>query len=327
MDPRRIAAGAILCAALLVVVLNSSVSSCVPNDFGKCEKMRERVRVGWLGGGGKSYATLVLADNQNTLKENLLQFANLKRRGGRDADIVSPFAVVSPLAVRHTPAVLPLFKLSEVELNRAEARTLANARDESLMLSYRLQSIANERQRRVKARALELARKLRAATPKKVAVAQPAPVAPQPGSADPYNAPAPPGAWMYIAPHASVWFAADDRGRRLSLLMDADRNLGLVMSVYGPDVQDVWNARPTGVGAPGSGYPYFWTGRSRFKGTWRIRITNPNDFSVPYNLISANIADKGGDLCRDCHGIIEDEWERCEHDGSFCEDLVDDYRN
>lgn len=163
--------------------------------------------------------------------------------------------------------------------------------------------------------------------------AQPAaasvPQPPKPGSADPYNAPMPSGTWFYVEPHTSVWYAISDRGRRLNVWMDADRNSGLVMAVYGADVQDVWSRHPTGQGAPGGGHAYFWTGRSRFKGTWKIRITNPSDVSVPYNLAAANISDKIGDLCRDCHGgsIDDAEFGRCEHSGSFCDDLRDQFGN
>jgi hypothetical protein len=48
---------------------------------------------------------------------------------------------------------------------------------------------------------------------------------------------------------------------------------------------------------------------------------------VSYSLGATSIADKAGDLCRECHGIIEDEWDRCDHEGSFCEDLKNDYQN
>ena len=135
----------------------------------------------------------------------------------------------------------------------------------------------------------------------------------------------PSGAQVHIGPHKTVWYKASDRKRRLNIWMQADRNLGLVMAVYGPDIQDVWHAKPTGIGAPDNGFPYFWTGRAKFKGDWLIRITNPNDFSVPYTLASASVSDKDGDLCRDCHGGIEDDqFDKCEHEGSFCEDLRDE---
>lgn len=168
-----------------------------------------------------------------------------------------------------------------------------------------------------------------AAPPASQPAASHVPAAPKPGSADPYNAPAPSGTWFYIEPHTSVWYSVGDRGRRLNIWMDADRNSGLVMAVYGADIQDVWSRRPTGQGAPGEGHAYFWTGRSRFKGNWKIRITNPTDVSLPYNLSAANISDKNGDLCRDCHGgsIDEEEFGRCEHEGSFCDDLREQFAN
>lgn len=155
--------------------------------------------------------------------------------------------------------------------------------------------------------------------------AVPAPVIP--GSLDPYNAPAPSGTQAYINPRSSVWYSANDRGRRLSIWMNANHQGGLEVAIYAPDQADVWNTRPIGVAAPGQGFDFFWTGRSRMKGTYRIRVTNLNDFSVPYTLGAQAVSDKNGDLCKDCHGNIEDEWDRCEHDGSFCEDLKDQYKN
>ena len=330
MESRRIAAGAVLLTAFLVLLFNSSVSSCIPDDLGRCEKIRERVRVSWLGGGGKGNATLILASNQNTLKNTLLEFTNVKSKAGwGDADSdVALFAQAPRTIVRRTPDVLSLTQLTEVELDRAEAKILASSREESLNQVRRLAHITHERDRRALERLQEIFRKNAAkAVQKPVEVPQHVPAAPQPGSADPFNAPAPSGTWFHLGPHSSVWYNISDRGRRLNVWMDADTNTGLVMAIFGPDIQDVWNARPTGQGAPGEGHAFFWTGRSRFKGIWRIRITNPNDYSVPYSLTAANISDKNGDLCRDCHGIIEDEWDRCEHDGSFCEDLKDQYNN
>lgn len=332
MESRRIAAGAVLLAALVVLLLNSSASSCVPDDFGKCEKFRERARVSWLGGGGKGNATLILAANQNTLKSNLLEFANVNRKSGwGDADsAINQFAPKPPTVLRRTPEFLHLSQLTQVELDRAENKIYMRFPETSLIQVRQLERIANERARRVQERALAQIRftPVRVA-PKPVEVVQPehVPAAPQPGSPDPYNAPAPSGTWVHIPPYTSVWYSIDDRGRRINLWMDADRNSGLIVAVYGPDVADVWNARPTGIAAPADTFAYFWTGRSRFKGMWRVRVTNPNDYSVPYSLTAANISDKNGDLCRDCHGIIEDEWERCEHDGSFCEDLKDQFAN
>ncbi len=337
MESRRIAVGAVLLTALLVFLFNSSVSSCVPDDFGKCEKVRERVRISWLGGGGKNNATLILAQNQNTLKNTLLDFAKSD---------YNTSAITGGVRQRRAPDVIPLRHMTDAELEQTAANLVAKSHDESLNQVRRLGLVAKERERRVLWRSTFLAQLelLKPKAPLKPLVsglvktagkvsAKPAPAplhvpeAPKPGSADPFNAPAPSGAWFHLGPHESVWYNVSDRGRRLNIWMDADPNSGLVLAIYGPDVADVWNGRPTGQAAPGGGRAYFWTGRSRFKGIWRIRITNPNDYSVPYSLTAANIADKNGDLCRDCHGIIEDEWERCEHDGSFCEDLKDEFAN
>src|SRR4029079_10891185 len=123
--------------------------------------------------------------------------------------------------------------------------------------------------------------------------------------------PMPSGQQMFIEPHTTVWYSMSDRSRRLNISMDADPQLGLTLAVFGPDRTDVWSGKPTGQAAKGNGHNYFWTGRARFKGVWRIRLTKPNDFSVPYTLTGENSGDKGGDLCRNCHGNIgDDEFDR-----------------
>lgn len=199
-------------------------------------------------------------------------------------------------------------------------------------ITRRLVMVTQEQTRRFNERlaAQQAARETARRKAAQLAAAKAPPSAPAPalpGSPDPYNAPVPSGAQVYIQPLTSVWYSVEDRGRRLSIWMNANHQSGLELAIYGPDQQDVWSSRPTGKAAPGQGFDFFWTGRSRFKGVWRIRLTNANDFSVPYTLGTQSISDKNGDLCRDCHGVIEDEWERCEHEGSFCEDLKDQYKN
>lgn len=348
MKSRFPAAGAVLLAALLVVLFNSSVSSCVPTDSGKCEFVRKPVRISLLGGGGKANATIILTNNQDTLEQNLREFAQVPSKSAWDyyEFDYNTSAITGGNVVRPANYALHVQELDADQLARTQARIYDLAHVESVNPFRRLPLITQELERRLPlitqmlarpapVRPLALAPKILLplgktiaikSASKPAAVPQPAPVAIVPGSPDPYNAPMPSGQQVYISPQTSVWYNISDRGRRLSLMMDADRNLGLTMAVFGPDVQDVWNDRPTGQGAPGGGFAYFWTGRSRFKGIWKIRITNPNDFSVPYTLIGANISDKNGDLCRDCHGNIEDEWDRCDHDGSFCDDLKDQYR-
>lgn len=363
MESRRIAAGAVLLAAVVLAVFNSSVSSCVPDDFGRCEKVREQVRFGWLGGGGRGNATLVLAENQAALQDNLLDFVygNLKSGYGQN-DIGEPLTDSlqrSANAKSRRADQLSPVALTDVELDRTLKNLYERYPDDSLNRSRRIAVVEAELSRRkwqrvVYARLapgpLALANtqpyfqapaKPIAKAPAKPVAKAPAPAAPQAaagqhvpsapavsGSADPFNAPAPSGQQVYISPRTSVWYGISDRGRRLNISMNADRQLGLVMAVYGPDIADVWSSRPTGQGAPGQGMPYFWTGRAKFKGIWKIRITNPNDFSVPYTLTAANISDKNGDLCRDCHGQIgDDQFEKCEHEGDFCEDLKDQNRN
>ncbi len=332
MKPNHIVAGAILFAVLLAVILNSSVSSCVPDDSGKCEQTRSRVRIGLLGGGGKGNATLILTQNQDELQDNLLEFAGLKPKSGwGDADSdLDTFAVRPQTNLRRTPDILPLSKLTEVELDRAEAKILQNSRDASLNQIRRLARITQERDRRAQARRLELARQLALqAAPKVVRAPQPAP-APAPvvhGSSDPYNAPAPNGTWAFIEPHTTVWYRINDGWRRVNVWMSANHEQGLTLSIYGPDQKDVWSSKPAGKGTPGNGFDFWWTGRSAFKGVWTIRLTNTTDHSMPYNLNAVAFSETAGDMCRNCHGNIgQDQFDKCEHSGSFCNDLKDEYK-
>ncbi len=169
------------------------------------------------------------------------------------------------------------------------------------------------------------------AAPKKPAAAPPpapppAPAPVIPGSPDPYNAPEPTGAWVHIAGKTTVWYRVSDRGRRLNIWMDNNHMPGLTMSIYGPDQPDVWGSKPVGRGTPDQGHDFWWTGRARMKGYWRIRITNTTDDPIAYSLNARSVSEKASDMCRDCHGNIVDEWDRCEHSGSFCEDLQEEFR-
>lgn len=154
-----------------------------------------------------------------------------------------------------------------------------------------------------------------------------APAPPVAGSLDPNQAPAPNADWVWIQPFTAMWYKANDGGRRLSVYINSNGARGLSLEVFAPDQKNPWDARPVGQGTDGKGFDLFWTGRSRQHGDWLVRVTNHNDFAVNYSLGTTLIADRAGDLCGACHGIIEDEWDRCEHSGSFCEDLKEEYRN
>lgn len=153
------------------------------------------------------------------------------------------------------------------------------------------------------------------------------PAAPVTGSPDPNQAPAPTGDWIWIQAKAAVWFKANDGGRRLSVYINSNGQRGLSLDIFAPDQHDVWDTKPVGRGQEGKGFDLFWSGRTRLHGDWLVRVTNNNDFAVNYSLGTTLIADRAGDLCRACHGLIDDEWDRCEHKGTFCQDLQKDYRD
>lgn len=330
MRSRQIVVGACLAAAALIFILSSSVFGCLVDEQDGCRQLASPVRISALGG-GKGNAAVFPQIQMVALKADLLQFVDRTanpswstqglEEAGRTPESRAGIKVV------HLTPVFGLATLTDSALAETRTKLLLQDANPNLIQARQLaaldQAIARREQERL-ARARQLAA---LAAKKKAEAAAHAPAPVIPGSADPYNAPAPSGQPVYIAPMTSVWYGVSDRGRRLTMWMDANKQTGLDMAIYGPDQQDVWSARPVGKAAPDEGHDFFWTGRSRFKGVWRVRITNANDFSVPYTLTATAVSDKNGDLCRDCHGVIEDEWDRCEHEGSFCEDLKDQYAN
>lgn len=336
MESRRIAALAVVLAAALIFVLSSSALGCLPEENGECDFSFRPARIGNLEG-DENAAPPQLQSTMRVMKSDLLAFAdgtpNLSWRARERAQMhlnaISYPAVPAPRGMS-VPSVrtMPDSDLAHIEMEiivRDAPSSLIQAR----RLSAVTQEIAQREQQRAIARTLRLANLAKVApkAPKVVAVA-PAPAAPPAtGSADPYNAPAPAGVEVYIAPRTTVWYTVNDGFRRLTMWIDANGQTGLSMAIYGPDQPDVWSAKPVGRPGPGEGRDFFWTGRSAFKGNWRIKLTNDNDFAVPYTFTAMSVSDKNGDLCRACHGNIEDEWDRCEHEGSFCQDLKDQFRN
>jgi hypothetical protein len=339
MESRRIAVGALLAAAVLIFILFSSVFGCLPDDDGSCLSVRGPVRIGLLEG-ESNVSTARLQVSMRTMKTDLLDFAdgtpNLSWLG-RSRNTLPEFGKPAQRVTRGL-RIPSIRTLPDSDLAHIETVIISREEPANLIQVRRLSAVTQEMARRELAHATALMRQrtaqITARTVPRVSakpaapepVHMPAPV--QPGSPDPYNAPAPSATQVYIPAHATVWYSVSDRGRRLTMWIDANHQSGLAMYIYGPDQQDVWNARPVGKAAPGDGHDFFWTGRSAFKGFWRIRLINTNDFAVPYTFTATAVSDKNGDLCRDCHGgSIEDEWERCEHDGSFCEDLKEEFAN
>lgn len=323
MKSKRIAALAIGLAVIMTLFVSGSVFGCILDEGAVCVIWSPDALTHSGGGAGRSNAMLGPDAELVRLQSDLIAFISAKLRGETPSS-TSELITLSQL--------LPQKSDAELANLLALAKTLDTGN--TPLHTRRIELILQEQTRRQNERlAQKLAQQQAAArlAAQRAAAAQPAPVvvpAPViPGSRDPYNAPAPSGTEVYIHAQSSVWYSADDRGRRLSVWMNANHQSGLEVAIYAPDQTDVWNTRPIGVAAPGQGFDFFWTGRSRMKGTYRIRVTNTNDFSVPYTLGAQAVSDKNGDLCKDCHGNIEDEWDRCEHDGSFCEDLKDQYKN
>ncbi|MBI4673544.1 MAG: hypothetical protein HY741_17970 [Chloroflexi bacterium] len=320
MESRHITTIAILFAAGLTLFLSGSVFGCIVDDNSACVMLRSNPLT--LGiGGGKGNAMMLAETDQDPQQAELIPFITNKLRES---------APQPKSEVLNLMTLLP--RESDAELDEMLKVLMVLDTGTDLVIARRIAMITQEQTRRLNERLLaqQLAQQAARRKAAQLAAARPPAPAPAPvlpGSPDPYNAPTPSGAEVYIQPHTAVWYSVEDRGRRLSIWMNANHQSGLELAIFGPDQQDVWSSRPTGKAAPGQGFDFFWTGRSRFKGTWRLRVTNTNDFSVPYTLGTQTISDKNGDLCRDCHGVIEDEWERCEHDGSFCEDLKDQYKN
>jgi hypothetical protein len=327
MEPRRISIGAMVVALGLTFLVTSAAFGCLMDDQAKCQ-FRERVNLTVVGGGnGKGNASLIRPSHEQALKTTLAEYVYGKTSSTWNQAGDVPATAVSKVTHPIT-AASGIRKMTDAELVRALDEAYAQSMEGAASQARRIAVIKTEQKQRVqaKARAAAAKQKLFVPVPKPSdAVHVPEPAVP--GSADPYNAPAPQGAWVYIGPQSTVWYNVGDRGRRLNLALNDNQQAGMVMAVYGPDQTDVWESKPTGQGTPEMGFDSFWTGRARAHGIWRVRITNLNDFSVQYSLTATNVADKGGDLCRDCHGNIEDEWDRCDHDGSFCNDLIDDYRN
>lgn len=322
MKTKRITALALGLAVMLTLFVSGSVFGCILGEGASCVFPSPDVFHISGGGAGRNNAMLGPDAELVRLQSDLIAFISAKLRGETpsstselialsqqlpqksDAELASLLALAKTLDTGNTPLHTRRIEMILQEQTRRQNERLA-------------QKLAQQQAARLAAQ--------RAAAPPPAPVVVPAPIVP--GSRDPYNAPAPSGTEVYIQPHSTIWYSADDRGRRLSIWMNANHQSGLEVAIFAPDQTDVWNTRPTGVAASGQGFDFFWTGRSRMKGTYRIRITNTNDFSVPYTLGAQAVSDKNGDLCKDCHGNIEDEWDRCEHDGSFCEDLKDQYKN
>jgi hypothetical protein len=344
MESRRIAVGALAAAAVLAFILSSSVFGCLPGEDSACAATRAPVRVTALNGAGGT-TSRQLQVTIRTLKSDLLDFAGSapanrmpapKTEPPADAILGGPAGRVMPVKRPVAVVRLPSLRtLPDSDLAQLKTRLVAGDAPDNLVRARRLNALTVEITRREEILVTARVRRLNAlalarTTTRNAALAAPVhvPAPVPPGSPDPYNAPAPSGTQVYISAHTSVWYSVSDRGRRLTMWLDANHQSGLTMHIYGPDQQDVWNSRPVGRAAPGEGHDFFWTGRSALKGLWRIRLTNTNDFAVPYTFTATAVSDKNGDLCRDCHGgSIEDEWERCEHEGSFCEDLKEEFAN
>ena len=321
MKSRQVAVLAIGLAVALTLFVSGSVFGCMLDDGAGCV-FTVPAQIFSTSGGGRGNAMLGPDADLIRMQNDLVSFITDKLRGETpdstaeilalsqqlpqksDAELANLLTVAKTLDTGNTP-----LQTRRIEMIRQEQEWRANER-----LAQKLAQQA-------------AAARLAAAKAAPPAAPEPAPAPAIPGSIDPYSAPAASGTEVYIQPNSTVWYSADDRGRRLSVWMNANRQTGLEVAIYAPDQTDVWNVRPIGVAASGQGFDFFWTGRSRMKGTYHIRVTNRNDFSVPYTLGTQAVSDKNGDLCKDCHGNIEDEWDRCEHDGSFCEDLKDQYKN
>jgi hypothetical protein len=302
----------------------------LPEDDGSCSPSSAPARIGVLDDNSDTTA-LPLQSTMQVMKSDLVEFVdgtpNLSW-SYREHEM-SRSATIGPKAVRvargmRIPSVVTM---PDSDLEHIESGIINRDAPSNLIQVARLKSVTGEIVRREQERVTARIRRLAAVALAKPVVPAPAPAPALAGSSDPYNAPAPSGQQVYIQPHSSVWYSASDGFRRLTMYIDANHQTGLSMSIYGPDQQDVWHEKPAGKPGPGEGHDFFWTGRSAFKGSWRIKLTNNNDFAVPYTFTAMSVSDRNGDLCRNCHGNIQDEWDRCEHSGSFCDDLKDQYKN
>lgn len=334
MESRRIVAGAVLLATLFVLGLSSVVFSCIPGGTGSCESPVD-LRISWLGGGGKSNATVILADNQDTLEQSLREFAGRTSKSGSDKTDESIAAQTNSNTAIRLLSAMPLGQWTDVELDRAIAKLYERLPEESFNRAHLLALMATEQERRLSERVAAGAAALRLKTVAVVRAAKPvapaAPAAPAAaavaGSKDPFNAPAPTGQWAYIEPHATVWYRVNDGWRRLNVWMNDNHAQGLTLAIYGPDQTDVWSSKPAGMGTPGAGFDFWWTGRSATKGLWTLRLTNTTDHAMPYNLNGGSFSETAGDMCRNCHGNIQsDQFDKCQHPGSWCKDLKREYK-
>ncbi len=331
MESRRIAALALVLAAALIFIASSTVFGCLSEVVGECDFSRPVARVSNLEQ-DTAAAPVQLQATMRIMKADLRAFADVAPNlvGNTPGQIRIR---LDPLSKPAIPAALGKWvpsvrTMPDSDLAHIETEIIVRDAPSNLMEMRRLQAVTTELlkrdQQRTTARLLRLAN-LTPKAPKVVAPPAPAPAAT--GSTDPYNAPTPAGVEVYIPAHSTRWYSVSDGFRRLTMWIDANRQTGLQVAIYGPDQQDVWSSKPVGRPNPGEGHDFFWTGRSAFKGDWKVKIINDNDFAVPYTFTAMAVSDKNGDLCRACHGNIEDEWDRCEHDGSFCEDLKDQYKN
>lgn len=334
MESRRIVAGAVLLATLFVLGLSSVVFSCIPGDSGNCES-RVNLRISWLGGSGKSNATIILADNLDSLEQSLREFASRTSKSGWGKTDETIGAETNNNSAIRLLSAMPLAKWTDVELDRAIVKIYERSPEESFNRAHRLALIAAEQERRLSERAAEAAAALLPKTVTVVRTAQrKAPAAPAApavaavaGSKDPYNAPAPTGQWAYIEPHTTVWYRVNDGWRRLNVWMNDNHAQGLTLAIYGPDQTDVWSGKPAGMGTPGAGFDFWWTGRAAVKGLWTLRLTNTTDHAMPYNLNGGSFSETAGDMCRNCHGNIQsDQFDKCQHPGSWCKDLKREYK-
>lgn len=320
MKPKRITALALGLAVILTVFVSGSVFGCILDDSTSCVFQSPDAFTFSSSGAGRNNAMLGPDAELVRLQSDLIVFIT-SRLQGESSKSTSELLALSRL--------LPQKSDAELAQLLAYAKTLDTGN--SPLQTRRIEMMAQEQTRRENERLAQKLEQQAAARRAAAKLAQPAAPAPAPvipGSLDPYNAPAPSGTEVYIKPKTSVWYSADDRGRRLSVWMNANHQSGLQVAIYAPDQTDVWGSRPTGILAPGQGFDFFWTGRSRFKGTYRIRVTNRNDFNVPYTLGAKAVSDRSGDLCKDCHGNIQDDqYDRCEHSGSWCDDLKKEYKN
>lgn len=312
MKPKRIAAAAILVALALPFIFSSSVFGCMPDENGWCGSSEAKVPAA-TDGQAKRSVPARLDPAQELLQNDLVAF------------VTTQSALVSSAALIQDPPPTDLAAFIAVKAQRAsgiapEQIALKRRLEKRAQFTAELLAAAARPAGGIQARVASV----RKAVPPPAPAPAPAPAIP--GSPDPNNAPEPTGAWVTVPPQTSMWYSISDRKRRLNIWMDVNHQPGLTLSIYGPDQQDVWSAKPVGRGTPDQGHDFWWTGRARMKGFWKIRVTNTTPNPMLYSLTAKSVSEKASDRCRDCHGNIVDEWDRCEHEGSFCEDLKEEFQ-